>query len=201
MSAGLLAVSVVAVGLIVILVIRMVVDPGSHGCCCLLFDSCIRSAFLKIQTLKIQPLLLFFRCKIKLGAISRQFPSSEKISIYFRDSPLKGLRLFLFYAMSRKRCHMWTKSLVVIYSFLHVGRSVRAGIFLLQARHPQVKYSDILNVSDCCPTCFSFIFSLCLLYMYGLNLVYSGFIKKMKITCMTKLKNSVAKMFVRNTGI
>ena len=149
MSAGLALVPVVAVGLIVVLIIRMDVDRGFNGCCCLLFDSCIRSAFLKIQTLKIQALLLFFRCKFKLGAISPQVPSNEKVSIYFRASSLKGLRLFLFYAMSRKRCHMWVKSQVVIYSFLHVGRSVRAGIFLLEARYPQVKYNYILNVSDC----------------------------------------------------
>ena len=42
MSAGLVVVSVVAVGVIVIVVIRMVVDRGSHVCCCLLFDSCIQ---------------------------------------------------------------------------------------------------------------------------------------------------------------
>lgn len=37
---------------------------------------------------------------------------------------------------------MWTKSLVVAYSFLHMGRSAIAG-------YPQGKYSDILNVSGC----------------------------------------------------
>ena len=113
-----------AAGLIVILVIRMVLDRGSRGCCCLLFGICIRATFLNVEkTLKIQT-LLFLRCKFKHGVISPQVSSSEKVSIYFRAPQLKGLHLVLFdfYLVEKEMPYVDEKSVSINIFFSSCGK-------------------------------------------------------------------------------
>ena len=133
---GLTVIPVVTFDLLAILVIMLFVERSSRRCHCLLFGSCIRSAFWMLNQL-LRFKFQCYSCVLSLKLEKFHFRSSTKRSQFFL--------LFSHYLLSKKSCARWMTNQVVIY-FSNVGKGARASFLPVQARYPQVKYSGTLNV-------------------------------------------------------